>query len=239
MDARLVRTSVTIDEAVAILMGWTTGPVIYSSSKQDLTDEEYDLLHSETFSLADELEQGESDCESELLEAQDSGAPKSVIEEKRAAIARHRDQVQEAIAYLCAVKDEINKGDQSALRVDSGLSNSRDTYITLTSLNEWSVDRYDKPIAGSNAQNLTTVAATINEQPRVRRKMRDQEEAILQELARLGHSPKSLPRNEPGKPGAKAAARQALADSPLFEATKSFDKAWEQLRKDGDIADSS
>jgi hypothetical protein len=123
--------------------------------------------------------------------------------------------------------------------MDSGLSNSRDTYITLTSLNEWSEDRNKKPRSGAMAEKLVPATEGIKEPPKVRRKMRDQEDAILHALVKLGYSPKSLPSKDPGKPGVKAATRRALASSPLFDATKSFDKAWEQLRKDGAIAESA
>ena len=62
-----------------------------------------------------------------------------------------------------------------------------------------------------------------------------QDSAILSEIEKLGYDPMALPKNPPGKPGAKAAIRIALAKSSLFTGARVFDKAWERLTSSGDI----
>ncbi len=246
MDGTFVRTSVTVDEAVAILLGWASGPILFAALDHALSDEEQEVLDSATFSLADELERQECQHEFDLEEARDAGASQAVIAERRAAIQRHRELVGLANTYLCAVNDEINKGEQSGLRVDRAASNSAYTYLTLTSLDEWARNRYQKSILAF-AGNQAPIAAKTEPKPQaepepcrpvVRKKLRDQEEAILAAIRELGHSPQSLPRNIPGKSGVKAATRNALKGNQLFTANGAFDKAWERCRADGSIADS-
>ena len=238
MDGTFVRTSVTVDEAVAILLGWASGPILFTSPDHDLSDEEQEVLDSATFSLADELERQECQHEFDLEEARDAGASQAVIAERRAAIQRHRELVGLANTYLCAINDEINKGEQSGLRVDRAASNSAYTYITLTSLDEWARARYAKEILKAASTPSPVVVEVESEKPHFRRKLRDQEETILDALVRLGHSPRALPRNTPGKSGVKAAAKSALKGNQLFTAKGAFDKAWERCRADGSIADS-
>lgn len=238
MDGTFVRTSVTVDEAVAILLGWASGPILFTSPDHDLSDEEQEVLDSATFSLADELERQECQHEFDLEEARDAGASQAVIAERRAAIQRHREIVGLANTYLCAINDEINKGEQSGLRVDRAASNSAYTYITLTSLDDWATTRFQTSIL-AQARKQSQIADNAEPvRPAVRRKMRDQEHAILHALVELGYTPESLPRNTPGKPGVKSRTRAALSGNPLFTAERAFDKAWEQLRNDGSIADS-
>lgn len=62
---------------------------------------------------------------------------------------------------------------------------------------------------------------------------------ILAAIRDAGHDPNALPVNEPGKPGVKAFIRKSLNESPLFVGNKVFDKAWERLRSQGDIADAA
>lgn len=59
-----------------------------------------------------------------------------------------------------------------------------------------------------------------------------QEREILRALGEVGHEPAALPRWSPGKPGVKAAVRKKL---DMTDAV--FKKAWERLRRDGEIAD--
>ena len=62
---------------------------------------------------------------------------------------------------------------------------------------------------------------------------------ILTAIRNAGHDPKALPVNEPGKAGAKASIRKSLNGSALFVGKNVFDKAWELLRSQGDIADAA
>ncbi len=75
--------------------------------------------------------------------------------------------------------------------------------------------------------------------PPVRRVMAfpAQEDAILEEIHRLGHDPLNFPKNSPGKSGVKNEIRTALANNRLFIGDTVFDKAWERLRDKGAIVD--
>ncbi len=64
-----------------------------------------------------------------------------------------------------------------------------------------------------------------------------QEAAILMAIRSAAQDPLSLPTNEPGRPGVKAAVQATLKDSRLFVGKTTFKKAWERLRERGEIAD--
>ncbi|APW47069.1 hypothetical protein [Rhodoferax antarcticus] len=68
-----------------------------------------------------------------------------------------------------------------------------------------------------------------------------QEAAILDAIREPGYDPMELPKNAPGKPGVKAAIRANLVGkNPVFPKDGSqFEKAWERLRSNGEIADKS
>lgn len=63
-----------------------------------------------------------------------------------------------------------------------------------------------------------------------------QDQEIIALLKSKGFSPDSLPKNDPGKPGVKAVIRDALGKGEMWSGTTVFDKAWERLLKNGDIA---
>jgi len=62
-----------------------------------------------------------------------------------------------------------------------------------------------------------------------------QDFAILCEIEKQGYDPLAVPKNPPGKPGAKAAIRTALSKNSLFTGGTVFDKAWERLTARADI----
>ncbi len=66
-----------------------------------------------------------------------------------------------------------------------------------------------------------------------------QDTAILNAIRDAGYVPLQLPKHQQGKRGIKAGMRAALVGkNPLFPTTgKQFDKAWERLRKFGEIAE--
>lgn len=66
-----------------------------------------------------------------------------------------------------------------------------------------------------------------------------QDAAILAAIRAAGFNPLALPKNETGKPGPKAAVRQAMNGKPLFVGKTVFNKAWERLSARGDIVTSS
>ena len=236
MDETLVRTSVTVDEAVAILLGWVKGPIRYTSPDQ-LSKEQQEELDNERFSLAQELQDRECSCDHDLEDAKGEGLSDAVIAEKRAAIKKHGELAHLAAAYLCAVNDEINKGEQSGLRIDRELSNSMCAYVTLTSLDEWANAQYGKQIL---KQPESPILATVvqNKAPKVpRTRMADQEEAIVRSILQLGHNPTSFPPNKPGKQYVKYDIRKTLASDLLFGTVNVFDTAWDRCRADEKIID--
>jgi hypothetical protein len=66
-----------------------------------------------------------------------------------------------------------------------------------------------------------------------------QDEAILKAIRDAGYDPMQVPKNEHGKPGVKAAVRTALVgvNANFPKAGRQFDKAWERLRENGELAD--
>lgn len=66
-----------------------------------------------------------------------------------------------------------------------------------------------------------------------------QELAILEAIRQAGHDPLRLPKNEPGKAGIKAQVSDALKRNPVFTGPTVFNKAWERMRSNGDIADAA
>lgn len=89
MEPALVRTSVTVDEAIAMLLGWVSGPVLFQSVHDDPSPEEEEVRDSLLFSIADELEIMRDECESELAQAQVDGCSATVIADKRAATQKY------------------------------------------------------------------------------------------------------------------------------------------------------
>jgi len=65
-----------------------------------------------------------------------------------------------------------------------------------------------------------------------------QEDVILQAICAAGYDPKRLPNRTPGKSGIKVTVRAAVQDGKgMFTGSTVFDKAWERLRKAGEISD--
>ena len=63
-------------------------------------------------------------------------------------------------------------------------------------------------------------------------RQRFQETEILRVINELGYTATALPKNKSGKPGVKAAVREKLTFSVTI-----FNKAWDRLRAQGEIAD--
>lgn len=240
MNKLFSRTSVTVDEAVAILLGWAKGPVEYQVMSEDPSPEELDNLATLVFSLQEYLQEELDKFESDLTEARADNMPPEIIAEKQAAIQAHGAIAEQAKAYLCAIHDEINKGERSELHVDTKLSNTAYTYITLSSFDDWA-KQYGRTVLAKLQKTTGTTLPVIQPQPNVaakpkpRMKMREQEEAILEKIREFGYEPQQVPNNDQGKSGVKAMVRATLKTSPLFQASTAFNKAWERLQGDKKI----
>lgn len=71
-------------------------------------------------------------------------------------------------------------------------------------------------------------------QPVQRRAAQDQ--AILSKLRELSHDPRALPMYKAGKPGVKAKVRAAIGSKGMWVGPRVFDKAWERLSQNKEIA---
>jgi len=237
MRRLLPRTSITIDEAVSMLLGRTTGPI----DLEPLDETEDAERNAPLFCLRDDLEDEMEVLAGELDLAKHEKQSAEVIAEKLAAVNRHEVVMVQADVCRCAIDDELNKGEQSMLRVDVKRTNTAYTYITLHSFNEWQKQQKNraepKPDRGEPAPDPAPAGDLGGKRPRkLRDKMRRQERAILDAIAKLGHEPKALPKHTP-EAGVKADVWQVVQASGLFNNYDIYDKAWYRLRRVGDIRD--
>lgn len=141
MDREFTRTSVTVDEAVAILLGRVDGPIWFRPLNDDLSQEEQDLHDSLAYSLQEDLENDKEQAESDLAEAEFDKMDECAVEARCEAVRKATADRALAKTYLCAIEDELSKGAMSALRVDVKRTNSHQTYITLTSFSAWAEEK--------------------------------------------------------------------------------------------------
>lgn len=141
MASLFPRTSVTVDEAVAILLGLANGPILFRPLSDEVSQEEQDEIDSQMFVLQEYLDDATDLLVSGLAEAKFDELPKPIIDEKREALQKHRAVVSLANRYLCDINAELNEGEASALKLDATRSNSSCPYITLSSLDAWAVNK--------------------------------------------------------------------------------------------------
>ena len=97
-----------------------------------------------------------------------------------------------------------------------------------------------KPVPMEAAREVATepvagvVQATVT--PAAVQRAAVQEAVIIASLRAATYDPKSLPKNEPGKPGVKAEIRAAVGGDGMWSGSTVFDKAWERLMRQRDIA---
>lgn len=97
-------------------------------------------------------------------------------------------------------------------------------------------DSLEHEVGNIAEQDLLQATAAVGLIPH-RPKMRLQEDAILRMLSRLGYVASDLPQRTPGKSGVRAEVWDALKDQKSLFTTKSFQKAWERLRDEGQVAE--
>ncbi len=131
-------TSISKDEAVQKLLGWQISCTHSDGSSGNLSDEELEAAGNRSVSVLDVLEFERTPFENDLFEAKHAQLPEAVIAEKRKALADFDMKVDKAKRYLCAIDDELSKGDdRSALRIDKNRQGNAGPYITIHSFNEW------------------------------------------------------------------------------------------------------
>ena len=232
------RTSVTIDEAIAMLLGGIEGPVRLQSDSDDPSDWEEAEIAAYYFDLDERLHQIREGLEADLSFAEVEGPP-TEVERLRDELTKFAKTEEKAYAFRCAIEDELNKGSESDLRKDQALSNNSFAYITLASFDQWAEKLYDRRFLATPDQSSKHASLPLasTEAPKPRTRLRDQEKAIIACLSTLGYDPRQLPKNPSGKNGIKKQVRDKIAGSPLFTGATVFNRAWERLRKDGDIVD--
>ena len=239
VDNMFHRTSVTIDESVAILFGWISVPVAYTCASENPTVEEQEYVDSMQFDLYECIDDEETPFINAHFEAKHNKESNAVIAEKKEALSAFRLKVKQANTCLCNIHDELNRGDQSELRIDVKLSSTACTYITLSSLARWAKKNgctaqvlVDAPTC-ITSKDPGTLPASGERKPR--QKLLEQEEAIVAEIRKLGYDPKTMPKLIPGKAGVKAKVTQSLKSDPLFSGPTTFKHAWDRLRQEKTI----
>ena len=258
------RDAYSIDECVAKMLNWMQGSVRLENVKVDdrgILPEMLPHIFSLVYTLDEHLNQLKDRAQLELFDAADAyaqaedGTPEqnvlsNVIDQKYLVIDKYAELNKKAQFYKSEVRKEIKKDELSQLKInrietdDDGVDM---IYINLDSLDDWAWAKYgitiiDRP---SSMKRASAKSETYSEsignssalKPVVRRKLRDQEAAILESIVVLGFDPKNLPKRDEGKSGIKLLVRTALSKNVLFEGVKVFDKAWERLRTWSEIVE--
>jgi len=223
--------SCTKDQAVMRILGWGQGSVFKLAipiTEDGISPEDLRQMHPEAMTLSERLQDMAEHARNALILGAENGTSQEELGRLDDEVEKVRQLAARARELRMDIEDELSKGENSILRIDDDATNSSGvTHINIRSLEKWIAEP-----DSSEAPNA--------KKSRPRQKLREQEEAISRVIEELGHSPKSLPHQEPGKKGVKSAVNSKLADDPLFKDKRtSFNKAWERLRKDGSIADSA
>ena len=234
------KTSCTIDDAVAKLLGWLKGPIYISSIRVDqpITLEHLENLDSLVFSITDHLESLRDEAIYKYDDAISADAPEDVRSSLLEAYGNTLSLIERANLFIIDINEELNKKDSSSLTIDSTSNVDDDKIrITIKSLDQWAKKKYGIAVLEDGV--LPVLNSSKQKTPKSADKpfQRQQERAILEMIGKLGEDPKNLPKNPPGKPGIKAKVRKTLINETLFAGSTVFDKAWGRLRDDEDIQD--
>jgi len=229
-DINIERPIVDRDNLVAHLLGWKHANLDYAA-----------------LPLMDQLRKYWDKAVREFLEAEktkcaaknpaENEAAIKILAEKLAVVNEYEGLIDKAKSYFSDITEEIAKGDDSALRIDQRSAEMiNEEFFTLASVEWWVRKKYCRPLffpasltESSLPQANIKTDADINQKPS---KLRDQEEAILAEIVKLGHDPKNLPKFIEGKKGVKNKVQVSLNNHPLFEAKTAFKHAWDNLLAD-------
>ena len=87
-------------------------------------------------------------------------------------------------------------------------------------------------------RGLEAQAEQPSSTPKPKQRSAAQDEAIMAAIRAAGHDPKALPPRQAGRAGIKRHVRTQLEGTTLFPSGSTvFDRAWERLRRQDDIAD--
>lgn len=130
------RTSVTLDEAIANLMGIVEGPVEFLHQNECHSNDTHSVLESLSFDLNAELQEQYEQAWSELNEAKVDKQPTTTITEMTTRLDKAKHDIELANALRCLLDDATLKLPQ-AITLDPRLSRPDCRYITLASLRSW------------------------------------------------------------------------------------------------------
>lgn len=233
--------SCTVDAAAMYLMGYTQGEIQLQWCKnlEDPSDEDrFNVISYSDLAIEygnaktalEELQAIKDKITKNLakLEDENNNRLDEAIIVKQTEYEEAYNKFWKARAYENAIKNEISKGiPLSNLHIDITATNDlSNPYITLESLKTWAKKVFKITI-------LHDLETFTPEKPLP--KMRQQENAIVDTIKKLGYDPQKLPKNPSGKPGVKAEIREKIQFPPLFNNANIFDKAWDRLSKYKDI----
>ncbi len=137
------RTSCTREDAVAKMLGWMQGYIRYKHHEDETTLDNLIYVHSLPDSLEDHLLELRETAISDWSYAFDAEPTEDVLAEKSKVIFDCDELINKAGEYLCAIDDELAKGDSSALRIDQHTTKySNEIHITLSSLAQWAKENH-------------------------------------------------------------------------------------------------
>lgn len=158
-DAILVdlSTSCTQDVAVTKLLGWMRGPIRrkYVEMTQDgIPIDQMAYLHTLESSIADQLTEFRAAAQRRLFEAFENEADDDTMNVHIAEVNKCDDTIYKAAQYMRDIDDELGKGQNSSLQIDTfKTQQTGERHITLSTLNKWAIAKYgiavveDYPIA--------------------------------------------------------------------------------------------
>lgn len=225
-----LNVSCTKDDAIAKLLGWLKGAIHHEVIEIDnncITLEQLEYMDTLYYSLDKHLNSLRHKAMVEASKLVDTGAEKALIDAQLERVLDIEDLIAKAKNYVLDFDEELEKHALSMLQIDYTATNKAgQVHIKLKSLDAWARKQYGISIEGN--ENKTKPEKKIY-------KLREQERLILLEIKKLGLNPKLLPKRLAGRPTPKAKVRFALSEHALFQGTKIFNKAWQQLRDSKDI----
>lgn len=155
------QTCCSRDEAVEYLLGWSKNGVLRKDLVPDnARPEELELYDfSWRTLLSEERESAEAAYSNALVER----LADDIITEKLIILKRCDVQIEKAHRFLCDIDDELAKREASKLRLDSyDIENQKSPHITIASLSDWAVEKYNIHISTSLPYPIDTEANQNN-----------------------------------------------------------------------------
>jgi len=155
-------TSLSKDDAVLAMLGWMKRPFREVSEKEhkhyyDYPDDEEEIYEP---NLTDILRNLKESADADYSIAKFEKLGDEIVAEKLAEIKKSHLLIDTAYRFLCAINDELAKGEESALRIDQlATTNPKFPFITIGSLDKWARKKHKIEIFKSP---LTTTFADLN-----------------------------------------------------------------------------